>query len=49
MPEDPRVGYGYVPYQINPQYFDNLDEIFVNGTVFPELVTPYLEFLHRGV
>lgn len=49
MPEDPRPGYGYVPYQINPQYFNNLDEIFINGTVFPELVTPYIEFIKRGV
>jgi len=49
MPEDPRVGYGYVPYQINPEYFNNLNEIYLNGTIFPELVTPYLEFINRGV
>jgi hypothetical protein len=49
MPENPRVGYGYVPYQINPRYFNNINEAFVQGTVFPDLVTPYLEYLQRGV
>lgn len=49
MPEDPRVGYGYVPYQINPRYFDDINETFISGTIFPELVTPYLEFISRGV
>ena len=49
MPENPLPGYGYVPYQINPRYFNNLNEAFVHGTVFPDLVTPYLEFLQRGV
>lgn len=49
MPENPLAGYGYVPYQINPRYFNNLTEAFVQGTVFPELVTPYSEFLQRGV
>ena len=49
MPETPRVGYGYVPYQINPRYFNNINEAFVQGTVFPDLVTPYLEYLQRGV
>jgi len=49
MPENPRPGYGYVPYQINPRYFDNITEAFVQGTIFPDLVTPYLESLQRGV
>lgn len=49
MPENPRVGYGYVPYQINPRYFNNLTEAFVHGTVFPDLVTPYLESFQRGM
>lgn len=49
MPENPRPGYGYVPYQIDPEYFDNLNEIFASGTIFPELVTPYLEYIKRGV
>lgn len=49
MPENPRPGYGYVPYQINPRYFNNLTEAFVQGTIFPDLVTPYSEFFHRGV
>ncbi len=49
MPEDPRVGYGYVPYQINPRYFDNVSEAFINGTIFPGLVTPYLEFINSEV
>jgi len=49
MPQNPRVGYGYVPYQINPKYFDNINEAFNYGTIFPELVTPYLEFIDREV
>lgn len=49
MPVNPRPGYGYVPYQVNPEYFDNLNETFINGTIFPELVNPYLEFIKRGV
>lgn len=49
MPDDPLPGYGYVPYQINPLYFDNINEAFVQGTEFPELVTPYSEFFQRGV
>jgi len=49
MPEDPRPGYGYVPYQINPEYFDDINEAFIYGTIFPELVTPYLEFIHSEV
>ena len=49
MPENPRVGYGYVPYQINPRYFNNITEAFVQGTVFPDLVTPYSESFQRGV
>ncbi|MEL7649415.1 MAG: spore coat associated protein CotJA [Sedimentibacter sp.] len=49
MPENPRVGYGYVPYQINPRYFNNLTEAFVQGTLYPDLVTPYLEYVHEEV
>lgn len=49
MPEDPVPGYAYVPYQINPLYFNNINEAFVYGTIFPELVTPYSEFFQRGV
>ncbi|NLA14028.1 MAG: spore coat associated protein CotJA [Tissierellia bacterium] len=49
MPENPKPGYGYVPYQINPRYFNNLTEAFVQGTIFPDLVTPYSEFFQRGV
>lgn len=49
MPEDPRVGYGYVPYQVEPDYFEDMSEIFYHGTLFPDLVTPYYEFLDRVV
>ena len=49
MPENPRPGYGYVPYQINPRYFNNITEAFVQCTIFPDLVTPYLEYLQKGV
>lgn len=49
MPEDPQVGYGYVPYQINPRYYDDVNETFINGTIFPELTTPYLEYINREV
>ncbi len=49
MPENPVPGYAYVPYQINPMYYNNINEAFVQGTIFPELVTPYLEFFQRGV
>lgn len=49
MPKDPIPGYSYVPYQINPYYFNNINEAFISGTIFPELVTPYLEFFQGGV
>lgn len=49
MPTDPRVGYGYVPYQVNPRYFDNINEAFISGTLFPDLVTPYLEYIDSEV
>jgi peptidase E len=49
MPIEPRAGYGYVPYQINPHYFENSAEAFQFGTVYPELVTPYFEYLDKGV
>lgn len=39
----------WCPYQINPEYFDNLNDTFISGTIFPELVTPYLEYIKRGV
>lgn len=43
MPENPEVGYGYVPYQINPDYSD-LDVAFTDGTIFPDLTTPYSNY-----
>lgn len=46
MPTDPRVGYGYVPYQISPEYMD-VDEAFEAGTLFPDLVTPYSEHMRE--
>lgn len=49
MPLEPRVGYGYVPYQINPRYFNNLNEAFAHGTIFPDLVPPYLEYIREEV
>lgn len=49
MPENPMPGYGYVPYQINPRYFNNINEAFIKGTVYPDLVTPYLDSLSKGV
>ena len=41
MPENPMVGYGYVPYQVSPEYFDSLDEAYRSGTLFPALTAPY--------
>ena len=49
MPENPIPGYSYVPYQTDPLYFNSLNEAFVQGTIFPELVTPYSEFFQREV
>jgi hypothetical protein len=49
MPLEPRPGYAYVPYQTNPMYFNNITEAFISGTIFPELVTPYLEFFQSEV
>lgn len=49
MPANPMPGYGYVPYQINPRYYNDITEAFVQGTVFPDLVTPYLESFQRGL
>lgn len=48
MPADPKVGYGYVPYQITPDYFD-LEEAFNAGTIFPDLVTPYSHNVRKEV
>ncbi|QSX05481.1 spore coat associated protein CotJA [Sedimentibacter sp. zth1] len=48
MPEKATVGYGYVPYQINPEYLE-IDEAFEFGTLFPDLVTPYSSYLIREV
>lgn len=48
MPIEPRVGYAYVPYQITPEYMD-VDQAFEAGTLFPDLVTPYMQFLKREV
>jgi len=49
MPEDPLPGYGYVPYQINPMYFNNISDAFFHGTMFPELTTPYANFAQRRI
>lgn len=49
MPQEPKVGYGYIPYQVNPKYFDDLAEAHYYGTMFPELVHPYSEYLQGGV
>lgn len=48
MPKNPKVGYGYVPYQINPKYMD-VDEAFRKGTLFPDLVIDYNSYENRGV
>lgn len=48
MPETPKVGYGYVPYQIDPEFMD-LDDAFDYGTLFKELVTPYQSYMNREV
>ena len=48
MPKEAIVGYGYVPYQITPEFMD-VDQAFIAGTLFPDLVTPYSEFLRREV
>lgn len=47
MPADPKVGYGYVPYQITPEFMD-VDQAFQAGTLFPDLVTPYSGYRRRG-
>ncbi len=49
MPEDPLPGYGYVPYQINPMYFNNISDAFFHGTMFPELTTPYANSAQRRI
>lgn len=48
MPANPKVGYGYVPYQITPEYMD-LEEAFNAGTLFPDLVTPYSYNMRKEV
>ena len=48
MPENPRVGYGYVPYQVSPEIMD-VDQAFMAGTLFPDLVTPYYELMRKEV
>lgn len=48
MPENPKVGYGYVPYQITPE-FSNVDEALMEGTLFHDLVTPYSDYTKREV
>ena len=48
MPAELKVGYGYVPYQITPEFMD-VDQAFVAGTLFPDLVTPDSGFLKREV
>jgi len=44
MPKIPIPGYSYAAYQTNPLYFDSINEGFIQGTMFPELVIPYSEF-----
>ena len=46
MPVNPKVGYGYVPYQISPEFMD-VDQAFEAGTLFPDLVTPYSEQMSK--
>lgn len=41
MPANPKPGYGYIPYQINPKYYSNAADGLINGTMFPDLTTPY--------
>lgn len=48
MPAHPKVGYGYVPYQIMPEFMD-IEEGFIAGTLFPDLVTPYSHRTRKGV
>jgi spore coat associated protein JA (CotJA) len=48
MPKNATIGYGYVPYQINPAYLE-IDEAFEFGTIFPDLVIPYSSYLTREV
>ncbi len=48
MPAQPKVGYGYVPYQIMPEFMD-VEDAFNAGTLFPDLVTPYSHKMRKGV
>ncbi len=48
MPVNPMVGYGYVPYQVMPDFMD-IDDAFIAGTLFPDLVTPYTNMRRREV
>lgn len=36
------VGMAYVPWQNLKNLFDNLDEAYDKGTIFPELVKPFI-------
>lgn len=49
MPDNPRLAHAYVPYQVCPEYFDDPEEGWVSGTVFPELTTQYLCYQKREV
>ncbi len=35
------LGMSYVPWQHITHVFDNLEEAFKNGTIFPELCKPF--------
>ena len=35
------VGMGYVPWQHMSKIYDNLEEAFMTGTIFPELNKPF--------
>ena len=39
---DEPVGMAYVPWQKNFKMYENLDEAFKTGTIFPELNKPFL-------
>ena len=35
------IGMAYVPYQKNCKIFENLEEAYYKGTIFPELDKPF--------
>lgn len=38
----------YVPWQKYPQMYDNLEEAYMEGTIFPELNKPFMGRRHRN-